>query len=87
MRDRSNVVMEPEAEPGSGQYHGENWLSFSRRIWADVDLYLWKETPKQKKSRRSREKSVSNGAMSRKSTVYLWVQDTQHESFYRSLGL
>lgn len=83
MRDQSHIVMEPEAEPGSGQHHGESWMSFSRRMDADFDWYLWKETPKQKQPRRAREKTASKGDVSHKSTVYLWVQDTQHERFYR----
>lgn len=83
MCDRSHVMMEPEAEPGSGQRHGESWTSFSRRMDVDFDWYLWKETRKQKESRRAREKTARKGDVTRKSTVYLWVQDTQHESFYR----
>ena len=69
-------------DPGSSQRIGESWEDFFERQMVRLRRRMEHENEKDRRSREDLEKQSKSGP-TKKSTVFIWVQDTILKTFYR----
>ncbi|KAF8873539.1 hypothetical protein CPB84DRAFT_1798300 [Gymnopilus junonius] len=69
---------------GSIQRHGEDWREFFKRMSAERERWISKETAQQKQGREAREKLAAEGLYTKGSAVFIWRHE---QGFYRRESL